>query len=304
MAAPGRIALFAVLIVAIAGPNPSAIAADPTLAAGFHAMYGLDFTSAEKFFADYERQHPADPVGYAAESTGLVFNELNRMKLLEAEFETDNKKFLAQPSAPPNPQVKERILELSRICRQIAEAKLRDDPIDKEALFALALTYGVLGDYTAMVEHHYWAAVGYGRQGDQFARKLLQRDPEFYDAYVWTGVTNYVYGSLPLSVRWIARLLGLNGDKGTGVANLQLAAEKGGYLRPYAKLLLAITYLREKNKPAAAALLAELSSEFPTNRLFAAQAKRAAANGMSTIGPSTTSAVGPTDRTRFDASKR
>jgi hypothetical protein len=57
-----------------------------------------------------------------------------------------------------------------------------------------------------------------------------------------------------------------------------LAAEKGQYLSPYAKLLLSIAYLREKNKPAAAALMAELSSEFPTNALFAEQARRLGAD--------------------------
>lgn len=130
------------------------------------------------------------------------------------------------------------------------------------------------------MEHRYWSSAKYGRQGDEFARKLLQHNPQFYDAYIWTGVTNYIYGSLPLPVRWPARLFGLYGDKATGVANLRLAAEKGQYLKPYAKMLLSITYLRENNKPAAAALLTELSSEFPTNVLFAAEAKRLVGNGM------------------------
>jgi hypothetical protein len=242
-------------------------------------MYALDFNSAGKDFEDYVRVHPTDPVGYAAQAVALVFNEMNRLKLLEAEFETDNKKFFVKPSGLPDPQVKRRILELTDRAQQMAEARLRQDPTDQPAFFALALGNGILGDYTALVERHYWASVKYGRQGDQFARKLLQQDPEFYDAYVWTGVTNYIYGSLAAPVRWTARLFGLYGDKATGMANLRLAAEKGGYLRPYAKMLLAVAYLRERNKPAAAALVAELSYEFPTNMVFATQAKRLGPTG-------------------------
>lgn len=276
---PWRLTLLAAWMVVIAGGQTSA-ATDPTLEAGFRAMYALDFPSAGRRFGDYESARPSDPIGYAAEATCLVFSEFNRLKVLEAEFEADNKKFLAPPAVPADTRLKRRVLELSERTQQLAEARLRQDPGDEGALFALALTNGILGDYTAHLEHRYWSAAKYGRQGDEFARKLLQHNPQFYDAYIWTGVTNYIYGSLPLLVRWPARLFGLYGNKATGVANLRLAAEKGQYLKPYAKILLSIAYLRENNKPAAAALLTELSSEFPTNSLFATQAKRLTGNGM------------------------
>ena len=274
----GRVGLLAFLALAGAwGGVPAAT--DPRLEAGFHAMYGLDFASAGSLFQDYERVHPADSLGYAAEATYLVFSELNRLKLLEAEFETDNRRFFPKPAAPPDPQLKQRILDLCDRAQQLAQARLRQNPADEHALFALALTNGMLGDYAARVEHRYWSSVKYGKEGDEFARQLLQHDPQFYDAYVWTGATNYIYGSLSLPLRWTGRLFGLYGDKATGEANLRLAAEKGQYLKPYAKLLLAIAYLRDNNKPAAVALLAQLSAEFPTNGLFRTQAIRLKAGG-------------------------
>ncbi|MFB3921694.1 MAG: hypothetical protein ACE145_08230 [Terriglobia bacterium] len=276
---PWAALLIAVLVTAAAAGKAAAAPPDPTLEAGFRAMYGLDFRAAAKFFGDFQQAHPQDPMGYAADSTRLVFSELHRLKLLEAQFEPTNRGFFASPSGAPDPEIKRQILELTSRADGLSEARLRANPADEHALFALALTNGILGDYFAAVEHRYWGSVKYGRQGDEYARKLLERNPEFYDAYLWTGVTNYIYGSLSLPVRWTARLFGLRGDKSTGVANLQLAAEKGQYLRPYAKVLLAVAYLREKNRPAAAALLAQLSSEFPGNDLFAAQARRLQANG-------------------------
>ncbi len=272
-----RACLLVGLAAVFLASDACATTADPQLDAGFRAMYALDFVSSQKSFREYERVHPEDSLGYAAEMVGVFFNELNRLKLLDQEFTPGNEGFFAKPEGTPDRQVRAQIMELSARARQTAEARLRQDPADERALFALALTDGILGDYAALVERHYWTSVKYGRQGEQSARQLLARDPDFYDAYVWLGVSNFVYGSLALPLRWTARVFGLSGDKATGIADLRLAAEKGSYLRPYAKMLLAIAYLREKNRPAAATLLAQLSSEFPTNPLFSTQARRLAA---------------------------
>jgi predicted Zn-dependent protease len=50
---------------------------------------------------------------------------------------------------------------------------------------------------------------------------------------------------------------------------LRTASEKGHYLRPYAKIMLALADLREKNEIEARKLLEELTREFPENHLFA-----------------------------------
>jgi len=50
---------------------------------------------------------------------------------------------------------------------------------------------------------------------------------------------------------------------------LRLTAEKGRYLNPYARLLLAVAALRDKNIPKARDLLSALAREFPHNRLYA-----------------------------------
>jgi hypothetical protein len=55
---------------------------------------------------------------------------------------------------------------------------------------------------------------------------------------------------------------------------LQLTAERGHYLAPFARILLAIAYVREKNKPRARELLVSLRDEFPQNPLFAQEITR------------------------------
>jgi hypothetical protein len=69
-------------------------------------------------------------------------------------------------------------------------------------------------------------------------------------------------------VRWLLRMGGLPGDKRAGIADLQMTAQHGRYLAPFARVLLAIAYIRDKNKPRALELLTSLRAQFPDNTLF------------------------------------
>ncbi len=257
-----------------AGGPGERLRADPRLEAGFAAMYGADFASAQKVFADYRQSYPSDPVGYAAESASILFSELNRLGLLDAQFYLDDSKTLPKPAAVPDPRQRQRLFDLTRHASQLAVAKLAKDSSDEQALFALMLANGILSDYSALIEHHYWAAAKFGGLGEDYARKLLAVDPQAYDAFVPIGAVQYILGTLPAPVRLLARLAGFSGSRQKGLEDLSLASRQGHLLKPYAKILLTVIYLHEKNRPAAAALVSELSQEFPTNPLFSAQAKR------------------------------
>jgi hypothetical protein len=67
----------------------------------------------------------------------------------------------------------------------------------------------------------------------------------------------------------ILRLGGVHGDRAAGMQQLAQAVTRGHYLRPYAKLMLALAELREKNPAKAREYFAELAVEFPANPLFA-----------------------------------
>ena len=267
--------LIAILAVFAQGRNTWA-ATDPLIRTGFQEMYALDFASSELRFADYVGQQPQDPFGYAAQGACVLFTELDRLKVLDAEFYVDDKKLFAEPKGTSDPQAKRRLFDLTRRARELADGVLQREPNNENALFALALANGLEADYTFLVDKSYWAAAKPGKAGYEYAKRLLQKNPSFYDAYIWIGVTNYVVASLPFPLRWLAKLRGYSGNKEAAVTNLRIAAEQGSLLKPYAKILLVVTYLREKKKLDAQALLAELAAEFPTNPLFAKHAKRLA----------------------------
>jgi len=52
---------------------------------------------------------------------------------------------------------------------------------------------------------------------------------------------------------------------------LQVAAQSGQYLKPFAQLLLAMFYLREKQTGKTEELLAQLTEQYPQNKTFRAE---------------------------------
>jgi hypothetical protein len=58
---------------------------------------------------------------------------------------------------------------------------------------------------------------------------------------------NYIIGSLPALKRFFLHFKGISGDKRGGIQQFEIAAARGRYLRPFAKILLAMAALREKN---------------------------------------------------------
>jgi hypothetical protein len=133
---------------------------------------------------------------------------------------------------------------------------------------------GLHSDYLALVEKKYVAALAEMKQGRAVAEALLAKDPNYYDAYLAIGAENYILSQKPAPVRWILHMTGSATDKSEGIAKLRLTAEKGHYLLPYARLLLAVAALRDKDTSQARRILQDLAREFPSNPLYGQQLAR------------------------------
>jgi hypothetical protein len=75
-------------------------------------------------------------------------------------------------------------------------------------------------------------------------------------------------------VRWLLRLAGGETDKAVGIQKLKLTAEKGHYLAPFARLLLAVAALRDHDEWRARTLLEGLVRDYPHNPLYAQELAR------------------------------
>ena len=141
-------------------------------------------------------------------------------------------------------------------------------------MFALTLSSGLKADYEALIEKRNLASLHHTKDATGWAEQLLAVDPSCYDAHLATGISQYIIGSMAAPIRWLMRLGGVSGDKQKGISELQLTAQRGHYLAPFARILLAIAYVRDKDKPRAREILVSLRDEFPQNPLFAQEIAR------------------------------
>jgi hypothetical protein len=252
----------------------SAMAAGPSLDTGYRLMYGLDFRTASQEFALWEQEYPTDPLGPVSAAAGTLFAEFERTGILRSQFFANDASLVSWKAPTVDAAVRSRFdAELAR-AEKLALARLATAPDDKDALFAMAMVHGLRADYMALIECRRVASLPYTREGATYANKLLALDPSYADAYLATGVGDYVIGSLVAPVRWALRLAGYSGNKARGIQQVKIAAERGRFLAPFARILLAIACLRDHDTTGARALLVGLRRDFPSNPLFAQELER------------------------------
>ena len=260
-------AIFAACCALHAKDIPGATAVSP-LDRGFTGLYNLDFGGAQEDFTTWQRLHPDDPMGPVSEAAGFLFSEFNRLGVLEAQFYENDTAFFDRPKLAPDPALRQRFQNAIRRSETLALAKLTKDPKDRDALFAMTLSSGLQADYAALIEKRNLASLHFTKQASASAQELLAVCHDCYDALLATGFSKYIIGSMAAPVRWILRMGGLPADKQGGIVDLQTTAEHGHYLAPFARILLSIAYVREKDRARALELLAGLQREFPGNTLF------------------------------------
>lgn len=241
---------------------------------GFRRLYDLDFAGAQRDFEAWEKLNPGNPMGPASEAAGILFSEFNRLGVLDARFYEDNSVFAARKKYEADPGQRTRFQqELSR-AEELAKSRLGHEPKDRDALLAMTLASGLRSDFAALIEKRNLASLHYTKEATMWANQLLAVDPTCYDAHLASGVSRYIIGSMAAPVRWLLRVGGMQGDKTGGIAELQTTADHGRLLAPFARILLAIAYVREKDTPRARELLEGLQREFPENGLFGRELAR------------------------------
>ncbi len=241
---------------------------------GFRRLYDLDFGGAQKDFETWEKVNPENAMGPASEAAGILFSEFNRLGVLEAQFYEDDSVFSARKKYEADPAQKARFdHELDR-AEALAKAKLSHDAKDRDALLAMTMASGLRSDFAALIEKRNLASLHYTKEATAWADQLLAADPTCYDAHLAGGVSRYIIGSMAAPVRWILRVGGVQGDKQGGIAELKTTAENGVLLAPFARILLAIAYVRDKNIADARTMLLGLQREFPGNSLFGKELAR------------------------------
>jgi hypothetical protein len=272
------IALQVVLLVALTLLTVTSRAAADLPSAGldygFRRLYDLDFNGAQKEFESWEKVNPENPMGPVSEAAGVLFSEFDRLGVLEAQFYEDDSVFAARKKYEADPQKRARFEQQLGRAENLAKTKLSRDSRDRDALLAMTLAAGLRSDFAALIEKRNLASLHYTKEATAWSQQLLAADPTCYDAHLASGISRYIIGSMAAPVRWVLRLGGVSGDKAAGMAELRTTAAKGYLLAPFARLLLAIAYVREKDVPHARELLLGLQKDFPENALFGRELAR------------------------------
>jgi hypothetical protein len=263
-----RLAAASVLGIGVMLPLLSAAQA-PSMDLALDRLYNFDFRAAHDVLSRLSAASPQDPLPTAFRASAYLFYELDRLQVLESEFLIDDQKIIEKKKpAAPDPEIRKLLILYLDQTQKLADAALKANPNDTNALFAMCIAQGVTTDYVALIEKKQMSSLGPARRSNNYAQRLLKADPKFYDAYLTAGFSEYMVGSLPFFIKWVVRFDNVSGSKDRGIQNLQLAAREGRYFRAFAKILLGIIALREKRQHDAQRLLAELARDYPANPLF------------------------------------
>lgn len=180
-------------------------------------------------------------------ATSYLFDEFYRQGVLTSDFFLNEKRFLHGIDGEPDPEMMEGFDTAIRSGRELANQRLKQNPEDPEALYALTLAAGMESDADMILRKHNLDVLRELKEANAYAKVLLAERPDTKDVYVALGSANYIIGSL----------------------------EGGRYLQPFAKIMLALAARREKQNALAQKLLHELTEEFPESRLYPAEYAKA-----------------------------
>ncbi len=234
---------------------------------GFEALYNLDYKAARVRFEELARVFPTHPAGPQFLAAGLWLETLNSSRRLQSGV-YNNDSFYAENEEKTDPRVVEQFKQLTRAAKQLAEARLKRDPKDAEALYFLGATQGLKAAFAGAVERRFIGALRDGSDAVDRHRDVVKLDPNFHDAELTLGMYDYIVGGLAAPVRMLVSIGGVRGSKRRGLATLERVAREGTWARDDARVMLLPLYKREQRFTDALKVARELAAKYPRNFIF------------------------------------
>ena len=246
----------------------AAIDYPPALDQGYRDLYNLDFSHAHTTFQQYSSKHPDDPMPVASDAAAYLFGEFDRLHVIDVELFADQDRFDHRARLTPDPVVRQAFDDRVARASRLADTALARNPKDVNALYVKTCLTGMQVDYALLIEKRDLAALNLSKQATALSKKTLAVDPTLYDAYLASGVENYMLSLKPAPVRFFLGVTGSSTNKAEGIRLLRITAQKGHYLAPFARMMLAVAALRDNHPQEAKSTLIALSKEFPHNSLY------------------------------------
>ena len=234
---------------------------------GRDALYNIDYDKAQRDFKEIVQLYPNHPGGYQLLAARVWIKTLYESRRLQSSLYS-SESFYTNGDDKVDPKIVAEFRNLSREAKRLAEAKLKQDPKNLEALDFLANTEGLKAAFEEAVERRHFAALRDGNDAVNHHREVLKLDPKYIDAQITIGLYEYVVGSLPLPIKVLAGVTGFRGSKKRGLSMLEQVAKEGRWAQDDAKTVLVLLYTREKRFADVLTLTRELSAKYPRNYLL------------------------------------
>jgi len=247
---------------------PSALLTGNQLDEGYRDMYNLRFLDAHIKFQQWMKDHPEDPMGPVSDAAAWLFSEFERLHIIDVQLFANQSKFDSRHALSPDQNVRKSFEEKLNQATNLADAALKKNSKDARALYVKTLVSGMRSDYALMIDRKDLTALNYSKEASAWSKRALEANPHMYDAYLASGVENYMLSLKWAPLRWLLNFTGAGTNREEGLRLLNLTATQGYYLAPFARMMLAVAALRDNRPQDARSILIELKKEFPQNALY------------------------------------
>ena len=239
---------------------------------GFVHTYNLDYPEAVASFDKALALDPNDSATHRARATSLWLHIIFRRGSITVDQYLGGASSSDVKLEPPPPGDAETFHGHMTRALELAERRLAANPRDVGALFDIGAAVGLQASYAATVEGRVGGAFRAARRAYDSHERVMALDPSRKDAGLIVGTYRYIVATLSLPVRWVAYLAGFGGDKSRGLHMIEEAARYPGDGQSDAKFALMLLYNREGRFDDALAVIRELMSRFPRNRVLRLEA--------------------------------
>ncbi len=161
------------------------------------------------------------------------------------------------------------IIRYLNYANSLADKRIKKNEKDVEALFYKAAINGLTA-YIEGLKESWWNVAMRGKEMRNYAKRILEIQPDNPDALYFIGFYDYFADTLPSIQKFFRTLLFIpGGNKKRGLEELQIASQQGYFTKLEADRTLLIIYIfYEKNCIEGQKLAYSLIEKFPKNPFF------------------------------------
>lgn len=241
------------------------LTSEPNVEAVFQRLYNFDFSASHAAGRAYTAKQTQDPMGHASLALSYVFSEMNRLQVFNKDMFKEEK-ISGEQAKQIGKEAKAAFETELALTKSTAAEALKKNPKDTNAILALMIATGAERDFAALVEKRLKDSYFAAKASQEYALQLQAIDPNLEDAWFTRGFSEYMVGSVPFVIRWLMKIDQVSGDKKKGLEFMEKSARKGRYLKPFAQMMLASIYQKDKRYPQSREFLEAFANDYPENR--------------------------------------